>query len=95
MTWSANTDIPVLQIIRYGASEANVIWHGFMLLEKAPGVSVDTIYDDLSADSKRSLVDRLTEFLIQLHAKPYSLGYVGALRLIQIVKINVSFPALP
>lgn len=56
---------------------------------------MDTIYDDLSADAKRSLVDRLTEFLTQLHPKSYSLGYVGGLAIDTDSKDECVIPGSP
>ncbi|EED13998.1 conserved hypothetical protein [Talaromyces stipitatus ATCC 10500] len=56
MNWvRKNTHIPVPAIVRYDATENNLIGHEFTLLEKAPGVSVDKIYDTLSTETKTKM----------------------------------------
>ncbi|KAJ5399624.1 Aminoglycoside phosphotransferase [Penicillium sp. CMV-2018d] len=82
MTWiGKHTTIPVPAIIRYDATENNVIGHEFTLLEKASGISVDQIYATLSDDVKTQMAHQLTDYLIELHAQPWREGYVGGLTL--------------
>lgn len=76
-----NTEIPVPKVVRFDAFEDNLIGHEFTLLEKAPGVSIDSIYDTLSSTAKANLVEQLLDYLIQLHQKSWESGYVGGLTL--------------
>ncbi|RAO71650.1 uncharacterized protein BHQ10_007662 [Talaromyces amestolkiae] len=80
MNWvRKNTHIPVPAIVRYDATEKNLIGYEFTLLEKAPGVSVDKVYDTLSTETKTNMVRQLTEYLIELHSHPWKEGFVGGL----------------
>ncbi|PYI22391.1 APH-domain-containing protein [Aspergillus violaceofuscus CBS 115571] len=82
MSWvRTHTTIPVPAIIHYDATETNPIGHEFTLLEKAPGVSLDTIYPSLSESTKTQLVRQLAAYLIELHTHPWTDGYVGGLTL--------------
>lgn len=80
MAWvSGNTTLPLPSIVRFSEGEDNCIGHEFTLLEKAPGTSIDKIYDSLSDRDKRNILEQLVEFLSQLHAKPWVPGRVGGL----------------
>ncbi|PLB34535.1 phosphotransferase family protein [Aspergillus candidus] len=80
MTWvRQHTTIPVPAIIRYDDTEDNVLGYEFTLLEKAPGVSVDSIYASLPDTVKTNIVRQLAGYIIQLHAQPWTDGYVGGL----------------
>ncbi|KAJ5159629.1 uncharacterized protein N7482_006633 [Penicillium canariense] len=82
MTWiRKHTSIAVPAIIRYDATENNVIGHEFTLLDKSSGISVDQIYATLSNEVKTQVVHQLTDYLIELHAQPWREGYVGGLTL--------------
>ncbi|OJK04021.1 hypothetical protein ASPACDRAFT_1863684 [Aspergillus aculeatus ATCC 16872] len=82
MTWvRTHTSIPVPAILHYDATETNPIGHEFTLLEKASGVSLDTIYPTLSEATKTQLVRQLADYLIELHNHPWTDGYVGGLTL--------------
>lgn len=80
MTWvRENTTIPVPLVVKFDATENNLLGHEFTLLEKARGVSVDKIYDSLSQDLKHNLVSQLTDYLGELHQKQWNEGFVGGL----------------
>ncbi|KAJ5778881.1 hypothetical protein N7457_006601 [Penicillium paradoxum] len=82
MTWiRQNTTIPIPAIVRYDSNDQNVIGHEFTLLEKAPGKSIDQIYDTLSMEARTELVHQLADYLVELHAHPWKEGYVGGLTL--------------
>lgn len=81
MTWvRQNTTIPIPAIIRYDSTDDNLIGHEFTLLEKAPGKSIDQIYHTLSIEVRTKIVHQLTDYLIELHSRPWG-GYVGGLTL--------------
>lgn len=80
MAWvQQNTSIPVPSVLRFSEKESNCIGHEFTLLEKAPGVSLDNTYGNISDKNKRRIVEQLTDFLVQLHSKPWTPGRVGGL----------------
>ena len=80
MAWvRENTRIPVPSVVRFDATENNPVGHEFTLLEKARGISADKVYSRLSGEAKTSLVEQLTDYLVELHAKPWDAGYVGGL----------------
>lgn len=82
MTWvRQNTSIPVPAVVRFSADTDNAIGHEFTLLERVPGTSVHNIYDTLSDDDKRKLVEPLVAFLLELHSKPWPRGLVGGLKM--------------
>ncbi|KAJ4394499.1 hypothetical protein N0V93_003717 [Gnomoniopsis smithogilvyi] len=80
MTWvSHNTSIPVPSVVRFSNREDNCIGHEFTLLEKAPGASLDKIYDSLSQKDKRKILVQLVDVLTQLHSKQWVPQHVGGL----------------
>ncbi|KAI3401376.1 hypothetical protein diail_11460 [Diaporthe ilicicola] len=80
MRWvKENTTVPVPAVVRFDASEDNPLGHEFTLLERAAGISVDKVYDQLDADSKHSLVAQLADFLAQIHA--HSFEVIGGMQL--------------
>ncbi|GAM85496.1 hypothetical protein ANO11243_035030 [Dothideomycetidae sp. 11243] len=80
MAWvKQNTTIPVPAIVRFDASEDNLLRHEYTLLEKVSGVSADKVYDTLSAEAKANLIDQLIDYLVQLHQKQWTSGFVGGL----------------
>jgi aminoglycoside phosphotransferase (APT) family kinase protein len=82
MSWvQQHTTIPIPKILRFDATENNPIGREFSLLERVKGVSVNKIYDTLDAEQKLHLVQQLTGYVIQLHSKPWSEGFVGGLRI--------------
>ncbi|KAH6658102.1 kinase-like domain-containing protein [Truncatella angustata] len=67
MTWVRDaTKIPVPAIVCFDASQDNAIGHEYILLEKAPGVSVDTIYDSLDDEKREYLIIQLMNYLMEL-----------------------------
>ncbi|KAJ4420044.1 hypothetical protein N0V82_004616 [Gnomoniopsis sp. IMI 355080] len=82
MAWvSQNTTIPVPSVVRFSESEDNCIGHEFTLLERASGTSLDKIYDSLSQEQKKDIVEQLVTFLVELHSKPWATERVGGLEL--------------
>ena len=82
MAWvRQNTQIPLPAVIRYDDTENNLLGHEFTLLEKAPGVSVDKVYDNISIEARTKMVHQLADFLIELHTHPFTDGLVGGLTL--------------
>jgi hypothetical protein len=80
MRWvRKHTTIPVPAIICFDDSEDNPIGHEFTLLEKAPGISVDRVYDRLSEGQKRRMVEQLAEYIIELHQLAWPHPFVGGL----------------
>ncbi|KAK2614456.1 hypothetical protein N8I77_001279 [Diaporthe amygdali] len=80
MRWvKENTKIPVPAVVRFDASEDNPLGHEFTLLERAPGISVDKVYDQLDTATKHSLISQLAEFLAQIHAHSFDL--IGGMQL--------------
>lgn len=82
MIWvRENTSIPVPSVLHFSEREDNPIGYEFTLMEKAPGTSVDKVYDSLTEEDKKRLVEQLVEFLTELHSKSWTPGVVGGLLL--------------
>ncbi|KAL1869906.1 hypothetical protein Daus18300_005367 [Diaporthe australafricana] len=80
MRWvRENTTIPIPAVVRFDASEDNPLGHEFTLLERAAGISVDKVYDQLGAETKHSLVAQLAGYLAQIHAHSFEL--IGGMQL--------------
>lgn len=80
MRWvKENTTVPIPAVVRFDASEDNPLGHEFTLLERAAGISVDKIYDQLGADTKHSLIVQLAGYLAQIHAHSFEL--IGGMQL--------------
>lgn len=80
MAWvSQNTTIPVPSVLHFSEKDDNCVGHEFTLLEKAVGTSVDKIYDTLSEENKRKILEQLADFLVELHSKRWSPGGVKGL----------------
>ncbi|KAH8900132.1 kinase-like protein [Thozetella sp. PMI_491] len=80
MKWvRSHTSIPVPAVVKFDDHDDNVLGHEYTLLEKVPGTSVDKLYNQLDEEQKRSLIEQLADFVIQLHSQPWSHPYVGGL----------------
>ncbi|KAH8668577.1 hypothetical protein BX600DRAFT_510662 [Xylariales sp. PMI_506] len=76
MKWvKAHTKIPIPEVVRFDASENNALGYEYTLMEKVPGVSVDTIYDTLDDGKKAYLISQITDYLIDLrHQECHHVG---------------------
>lgn len=74
-----NTNIPVPSILHYNENDENPVGHEFTLMEMAHGTSIDNIYDSLSENDKKKIVEQIADFVIELHSKPWAPPRVGGL----------------
>lgn len=65
-TVQQKTQVPIPTIRHFDATVNNAIGHEYTLLDRVPGVSVDTVYDDLSEPQKQSLLRQLLDIVEQL-----------------------------
>ncbi|KAG9228199.1 phosphotransferase enzyme family-domain-containing protein [Amylocarpus encephaloides] len=80
MSWVAkNTTIPIPAVVAYDSSAENAIAHEYTLLSRAEGTTLSDIYQTLSEDQTRLILDQVIDFLAQLHSHEWSA--IGGLNL--------------
>lgn len=74
MRWvRENTTIPVPAVVRFDASEENILGHEFTLLELVPGIPLFRAWNQLDVATKHSLISQITGYQAQIHAHPFEL----------------------
>ncbi|PHH91958.1 hypothetical protein CDD83_9597 [Cordyceps sp. RAO-2017] len=71
--------VPVPAVVRFDASDDNPLGHEFVLVERVPGRSVDTMYAGLDDEAKARLVEQLTDVVVELAAHRWT--HVGGLHI--------------
>lgn len=75
---ATETTIPVPLVLEYSITDTNSLRHEFMIMTCSKGINASTVRGQLSKMQIRSLLDQLTEFLVQLYSHPFH--HVGGLR---------------
>lgn len=74
MRWvRENTTIPVPAVVRFDASEENILGHEFTLLEFTSGRPLFRVWNQLDATTKHSVISQITGYQAQIHAHPFEL----------------------
>lgn len=63
---STRTQVPVPQLLAWNADATNPVGAEYIIMEKAPGVQLYTVWDDLSAADRIKLIKSLTQLEHQL-----------------------------
>lgn len=80
MKWvRENTEIPVPAVVRFDASEDNVLGHEFTLLEKAEGICLHTVWKSLTSAAQRSALEQIADYLGKIHAHTFE--WIGGMQL--------------
>ncbi|KAL8754810.1 MAG: hypothetical protein Q9199_004081 [Rusavskia elegans] len=65
---STRTQVPVPKLLAWNADATNPVGAEYIIMEKAPGVQLFTVWDDLSATDRIKLIKSLTQLEHQLAA---------------------------
>lgn len=63
---STRTQVPVPKLLAWNADATNPVGAEYIIMEKAPGVQLYTVWDDLSATDRIKLIKSLTQLEHQL-----------------------------
>lgn len=63
---ATHTQVPAPRLLAWNASAANPVRAEYIIMEKAPGVQLFTVWDDLSASDRLKLIKSLTQLEHQL-----------------------------
>ncbi|KAI6028995.1 kinase-like domain-containing protein [Pisolithus marmoratus] len=65
---ASQTQIPVPQVYAWNSDATNPVGAEYMIMQKVPGVSANTIWDTLSMDIKKRVVSQVAEYLKAMFA---------------------------